>query len=1491
MKRHIFFTAFIIALPLGATTTVQPVTEVSAQQAILRYRTTLPPSTACSWAITETVGGAVPDDVNPSIFANSNLDTRPGSLINGQDRAFVFGQRTTAQGLDRLNHSRSAKANTAYTATGTCSGDAPITVFFNTGNIQVGGTYVEQPPFLSTAFGNWGWPSINWTDQSKEYPDPLTGIVIKRATAPGWWGQQRPMQNVDYGIGSGWTGPQKINQGSGCAGNSTTCAETSGASPLFISLNGRSFADQYTPAWFTSGYNSSTTVDDVLLALTGKATTSTVLQVCLSYFDSGATCNTASHNITLTPSITTLGFPGVDTGSTGSTQHWSPQVQFGDWGGTPPLRADFGFAFGCVDQRGYAAGAPFYAAQFPTCPNAWGFNGVGITSTGTTVTVACTSGNNSHSCFNPKWNNSFFYYQGSGCSDGGVDICQVNGHPTDTQHLTLKNAPANPQSGTDLAFTTAGFTASSGTDLVEDSTNPLKVTSASHNFVAGDVGQCLNITGGPSWVGGPYAIASVSGNAAFLNLSYTPLSASGGVWNTTACAVTSATGLFGGTEAGDRLEITAGTNWTIGNYVIQYVNSSHVATLTSTPATGSSANSGTWNILATWNSLASGFVITPPGGNTATIDIGAQYGYAYSEMLQLLSEGDNQTCNAVPVSVGYEADGTTAINPPLSGELCLIAFQSTNNLSPVNGQLFLLIPSRGETRLLSTLYTSAGSDSGDSAGDQNSGQLTFPIGPFDGTCGTCFYGFGNSASNGAIIYKGVYQTSAHYKSYSHPLWAPSTAQPGQDPATHLRWSDDPIVYTCSTCASNGSSDIVSQMVAHNPTFDPAIWPAALGAYLKLDRVSKGAAVMIVFAHQDAPVSINFFNLASGVITGWGDTFFTYPLRLCGFHSSFQSQVAPGYYATSCNYPQGNNAGITLGGPFQSTPYSVYRGGTPSTDTSLTRTSPLEACSGFSGIPASIMAMITEAGVQNQCMHIRTKNIVSHTPSAVELAKWPSTQNPAWSEPTTLTPGDEIWIFNGENDLVAAVTTGVTDAQCSSDCLDVVVARGIPVGDPPFPAASGWAFQAGPTLGACQLGGCSPGVGTWTAMNAAGPITNTAILDPLIFGSHADGGAGLVSGNMSFVQSGAPYDLIRFNSPLASQAGTFTGANRVSPSSGFAGVAGCTTQQSYPSNEQFTAVSTQDRRAFFDFHHISPSLGSGAEQFVPVDTITYSLVPGTTATYKVTSPAGCLTPSEANYKLHGIQGWAGHNLLLDISGPSSSISDATPYSMCQALAAGECRAGSSIGDLFASIPFVPSILPYAITDWFAENYPSVYASASMTAGWLPQYDGGSSYALFENARRLTMGLGGYGRQYEFNTQIPETTGTWSMFKTDWADGVRSEIFMAKLPPFPSGGSVPRNTFVEYPVQVPAGPAYAEIRFGYTENGSAQAYYCTSRQDACTTSGSPFQYSSVDSRTVTSCSSGCTINIPAIAGRAVYYSIGSSANGSAWTYGAPQVGLVQ
>jgi hypothetical protein len=67
------------------------------------------------------------------------------------------------------------------------------------------------------------------------------------------------------------------------------------------------------------------------------------------------------------------------------------------------------------------------------------------------------------------------------------------------------------------------------------------------------------------------------------------------------------------------------------------------------------------------------------------------------------------------------------------------------------------------------------------------------------------------------------------------------------------------------------------------------------------------------------------------------------------------------------------------------------------------------------------------------------------------------------------------------------------------------------------------------------------------------------------------------------------------------------------------------------------------------------------------------------------------------------------------------------------------------------------------------------------------------------------------------------------------------------------------------------------FGYAENGEmvATTFNCTTRQDACdvaapTIQDEPFSYAS-EGLAPTPCDSGCTIQVPAISGRLLYYQI--------------------
>jgi len=68
----------------------------------------------------------------------------------------------------------------------------------------------------------------------------------------------------------------------------------------------------------------------------------------------------------------------------------------------------------------------------------------------------------------------------------------------------------------------------SGTNLAIDLTTNTKVTSATHNFVAADVGNTIQITAGVGYTTGVYEIISVASNAATLDRSPGAVGLTGG---------------------------------------------------------------------------------------------------------------------------------------------------------------------------------------------------------------------------------------------------------------------------------------------------------------------------------------------------------------------------------------------------------------------------------------------------------------------------------------------------------------------------------------------------------------------------------------------------------------------------------------------------------------------------------------------------------------------------------------------------------------------------------------------------------------------------------------------------------------------------------------------------------------------------------------------------------------------------------------------------
>jgi hypothetical protein len=115
-----------------------------------------------------------------------------------------------------------------------------------------------------------------------------------------------------------------------------------------------------------------------------------------------------------------------------------------------------------------------------------------------------------------------------------------------------------------------------------------------------------------------------------------------------------------------------------------------------------------------------------------------------------------------------------------------------------------------------------------------------------------------------------------------------------------------------------------------------------------------------------------------------------------------------------------------------------------------------------------------------------------------------------------------------------------------------------------------------------------------------------------------------------------------------------------------------------------------------------------------------------------------------------------------------------------------------------------------------------------------------------------------------------------FNCFFCSGVRTDLFAAKLPNFPSGQSVLSATWATVPVSLGPSSAYnqARVRFGYGENGNPANLYCTPRAESCVASSAapaPYGFVTSDGPAWQTCSSGCTINVPAIPGRVLYYAV--------------------
>jgi len=345
-----------------------------------------------------------------------------------------------------------------------------------------------------------------------------------------------------------------------------------------------------------------------------------------------------------------------------------------------------------------------------------------------------------------------------------------------------------------------------------------------------------------------------------------------------------------------------------------------------------------------------------------------------------------------------------------------------------------------------------------------------------------------------------------------------------------------------------------------------------------------------------------------------------------------------------------------------------------------------------------------------------------------------------------------------------------------------------------------------------------------------------------------------------------------------------GVNYVSPEPPFAGV------NSHPwafdggNHPNAAGANATPWEAIRAFDNIPVQGGTNEPTYTPVTGQLYVATPA--SILDADDPFGYGSVVPFNRKLMATGASCGSHPLIDLSGPTSSIATGTlgSYTYCIARANGECYTGSTAGQVYVNCPGVTSTTcagsgihggtPLGVgNDICVGNIGNAANAIIQYTLDRTDYSGTSRRALVSATARLRMVYG-----FENNALLPDNS--WILYRQEWLNYQRAELWMAHSLPYPEPDSVARGTFVPIVLSNllgPAGTNNAIVEFGYQEYGAPQLINCTTRNDACIATGSsvitgnqPFYFAS-ENPAGAACTTGCTITIPAISQRILYYQV--------------------
>jgi len=319
-------------------------------------------------------------------------------------------------------------------------------------------------------------------------------------------------------------------------------------------------------------------------------------------------------------------------------------------------------------------------------------------------------------------------------------------------------------------------------------------------------------------------------------------------------------------------------------------------------------------------------------------------------------------------------------------------------------------------------------------------------------------------------------------------------------------------------------------------------------------------------------------------------------------------------------------------------------------------------------------------------------------------------------------------------------------------------------------------------------------------------------------------------------------------------------------------------ENHPSRSQYTASGNELLPSFDGRPYLGDLNIATSKTTSQVGTYTYKI---SAAGMAAQSPGNCAA-CVLNYRTQPFLVTSGARPVADTSPLLSDTADAN-FTYCYVVTAGNCWPGSTTGELYVNVPYAAT--PFCSSSRFSQT-PSLsdicVTANTSTAHRVYQSanpDGADPSGVY--TRRLTSFFSPYKSESVYWNVRATPDAKWVYGNVNNLEGGRTELMMLSLPLFPQADSFNRGTFANVPVRVgPHALAKVRARFGYAENGPADKYYCTSRQVACTTSGAPFAWVD-ETQKVQDCPAGCTINIPAIPGRVLYYVVERSADGKIWT----------